>query len=74
VICKLTGFGAVTRVSVKVTRRGRTVASGSVKPNKAGTLTIKGKRTLARGSYRVTLTLRDGSGKTRKLTKTLKVK
>ena len=74
VSCKLTGFGAVSRASVKVTRRGKTVASGSVKPNKAGTLTIKGKRTLARGSYRVTLTLRDASGKTRKLTKTLKVK
>jgi bacillolysin len=74
VICSLRRFGAVRRVTVKVTRRGRTVASGSAKPSRTGTVTIKGKRTLQRGSYRVTLTLRDASGKTRKLTKTLKVR
>ena len=74
VICMLTGFGAVSRATLKVTRRGRTVASGSAKPSKAGTLTIKGKRTLRRGSYRVTLTLRDASGKTRKLTRTFRAR
>jgi bacillolysin len=74
VSCILTGFGAVSRVTLKVTRRGKTVASGSAKPSKAGKLTIKGKRTLRRGSYRVKLTLRDASGKTRTLTKTLRVR
>ena len=72
--CRLSSFRAVTRASVKVTRRGRTVASGSARPSANGTLAIRPRRTLRRGSYRVTIKLRDASGTVRTVTASLKVR
>ncbi|HYM56954.1 MAG TPA: M4 family metallopeptidase [Solirubrobacteraceae bacterium] len=74
VVCSLTRVGAVSRVSMKVTRRGRTAASGSARPSPRGTVAIRARRTLRRGIYRVTLTLRDASGATRRLSARLRVR
>lgn len=56
------------------TRKGRTVARGSARPGRTGKLTIKLRRTLRRGTYRVAITLRDARGAKRTLTKSLKVR
>jgi len=74
VACTLTRFGAVSRVTVKVTRGRRTVASGSARPTRTGGVSIRLRRTLRRGTYRVTLTLRDAGGATRRLTASLRVR
>jgi len=72
--CVLTRFSAVRRMSVKVTRRGRTFASGSGRPTGGGALAIKPRRALRPGTYKVAITLRDAAGKTRRLTGRLKVR
>ena len=72
--CTLTGFGAVKKVSLKVTRKGRVVSRGSGKPTKAGLLAIKPSKKLRKGSYKVAIKLTDAAGKTRTLQAKLKVR
>ena len=72
--CTFTGFGAVKKVSLKVTRKGRVVSRGSGKPTKAGLLAIKPSKKLRKGSYKVAIKLTDAAGKTRTLQAKLKVR
>ena len=62
--CTLRGFGAVRRVSVTVKKGRRTVAKKTVRPSAAGVLSFKPSRRLRRGTYKVTLVLRDAAGGT----------
>ena len=71
--CTLKSSGAVRRATIKVTRGKKTVARGTVKPRK-GALTIKLKRKLRAGKYKVAITVRDAAGKKRTLRTTLKVR
>jgi bacillolysin len=72
--CTFTGFGAVKKVSLKVTRKGRTVARGSGKPTAKGVLSITPRKKLRRGSYEVTIKLTGAGGSTRTLKAKLKVR
>ena len=62
VACTLRRFGAVRRVKIRVTRRGRTFASGSSRPARRGRVTIRARRDMPRATYRVAITLRDAHG------------
>ena len=64
--CSLRSFGAVSRATVRVTRNGKTVKRGTVRP-KSGVLTLKIKRKLKKGRYAVKITLRNAAGQTRAL-------
>jgi hypothetical protein len=70
--CTLSGFAAVRGVTVRL--RGRTAVNPAARPNVNGTLTIKPRRRLRRGNYRITITLRDSRGATRKLNTRTKVR
>jgi hypothetical protein len=72
--CTFSGYRAVKKVSLKVTRKGRVVARGSGKPTAAGLLAIKPSKKLRKGSYKLALKLTDAAGKTRTLKATLKVR
>jgi bacillolysin len=72
--CTLRGFGAVRRATVTVKRRGRTVAKKSLRPTAGGLLSIKPKRALVKGTYKVTIVLRDAAGGKRTLKKSFKVR
>ena len=72
--CTLRSFRAVRRASVTVKLRGRTVASKSVRPTSKGVLSLKPLRTLRRGTYKVTITLRDAQGRTSTRSTTLRVR
>ena len=72
--CRLRSFGAVRRVRIKVVRKGKTVARGSAKPSRNGTLTLKPRKRLKRGSYKVTITLLGASGAKRNVTAKLRVR
>ena len=65
--------GAVRRATIKVTRGKKTVATGTIKPKK-GVLTIKLKRKLRAGKYKVAITVRDAAGRKRTLRTKLKVR
>jgi bacillolysin len=71
--CSLRGFGAVKRAKLKITLKGKKVLSKTVKPSK-GVLSLKPARKLKRGAYKISITLIDARGKTRKLSAKLKVK
>jgi hypothetical protein len=72
--CTLRRSAAVRRVRIKVTRRGRTFARGTKRPSRRGVVTFKPRRRLRRGTYRVTLTLRDARGNSRRLKTRLRVR
>jgi bacillolysin len=72
--CTLTGFGAVKKVSLKVTRKGRVVSRGSGRPTSAGLLSIKPSKKLRKGSYKLAIKLTDAAGRTRTLKAKLKVR
>jgi hypothetical protein len=72
--CTLRGFRAVRSVSVTVKKGRRTVAKKTVRPSAAGALSFKPSRRLRRGTYKVTLVLRDAAGGKRRVTKTLRVR
>jgi hypothetical protein len=72
--CTLRGFGAVRRATVTVKRNGKTVARRTVRPTSRGVLSIKPRKPLRRGTYKVKIVLRDAAGNRRTLRKTFKVK
>ena len=72
--CTLRSFGAVRRATVTVKKGRKTVAKKTVRPSAAGVLSFKPSRRLRRGTYKVTLVLRDASGDRRPVTKTLRVR
>ena len=72
--CTLRRFGAVRRATVTVKKGRKTVARKTVRPSSRGVLSIKPRRTLRRGRYKVTLVLRDARGAKRTLKKTLRVR
>ena len=72
--CTFSGYGAVKKVSLKVTRKGRVVSRGSGKPTTAGLLAIKPSKKLRKGSYKIALKLTDAAGTTRTLNTKLKVR
>ena len=72
--CTFSGYGAVKKVSLKVTRKGRVVSRGSGKPTTAGLLAIKPSKKLRKGSYKIALKLTDAAGTTRTLNAKLKVR
>jgi len=74
VTCALSRFGAVRRATIKVTRRGRTFARGSGRPSGSGRVAVRARRPLRRGTYRVTITLRDARGAMRRITTRLRVR
>jgi hypothetical protein len=63
-VCTLTRFGAVRRVSVRITRHGLTYANRSGPPTSTGRVTVRPRRDMPRATYRVTITLRDARGVT----------
>ena len=72
--CRLRNFGAVRRVRIKVVRKGKTIARGSAKPSRNGTLTLKPRKRLKRGSCKVTITLLGAAGAKRNVTAKLRVR
>ena len=72
--CRLSGFRAVRSARVTVKRGTRTVATGSGKPSAKGVVTIRPRRALRKGRYKVTIKLRDAKGATRTLTARLRVR
>ena len=72
--CTLRDFGAVSRATVTVKRKGKIVAKKTLKPSARGVLAIKPKRKLRKGIYKVTIVLRDASGDKVTLKKSFKVK
>jgi subtilisin family serine protease len=71
--CTLSRATAVRRVSAKLTKSSRLYARASVKLPRSGRVTLKLVRRLARGRYRVTLTLSDSKGAKRTKRLTVKV-
>jgi hypothetical protein len=72
--CTLRRFGAVRRATVTVKKGRKTVARKTVRPSSRGVLSIKPRRALRRGRYKVTIVLRDASGAKRPLKKTMRVR
>jgi hypothetical protein len=72
--CTLSDSGAVRRATVTIKKGKKTVLKKSLKPTSKGVLSIKPKRKLAKGSYKVSIVIRDASGAKRTLKKTLKVR
>jgi thermitase len=70
VTCTLRQATAVTRLSARLTKRGRLYARASGKPPRTGRVKLKVVRRLHSGRYRVTVTLRDkrGASRTKRLT------
>jgi hypothetical protein len=60
--CTLRRATAVRRLSARLTKSGRLYAKASGRPSRSGRVTLKPVRRLARGRYRLTLTLRDSKG------------
>jgi bacillolysin len=72
--CTLTKARAVRRATVTIKKGKKTVLKKSLKPTSKGVLSIKPKRKLAKGSYKVSIVIRDSAGNKRTLKKTLKVR
>ena len=72
--CTLTKSGAVRRATVTIKKGKKTVLKKSLKPTSKGVLSIKPKRKLTKGSYKVSIVIRDAAGNKRTLKKTLKVR
>jgi hypothetical protein len=72
--CTLRSFGAVRRATITVKKGRRTLARKTLRPTAAGVLSFKPSRRLRRGTYKVTLVLRDAAGARRSITKTLRVR
>ena len=72
--CTLSKSGAVRRATITIKKGKKTVLKKSLKPSSKGVLSIKPKRKLAKGSYKVSIVIRDASGAKRTLKKTLKVR
>ena len=72
--CTLRSFGAVRRATETVKRRGKTVVKKTLRPSRPGVLTLKPKRKLRKGTYKVTIVLRDAAGGKRTLKKSFKVR
>ena len=72
--CVLRDFGAVARATVTAKRNGRTVARKTLKPSAVGVLSVKAKRPLRKGLYKVTIVLRDAAGTKRTLRKRFRVR
>jgi bacillolysin len=72
--CTLSKFGAVRRATITIKKGKKTVLKKSLKPTSKGVLSIKPKRKLTKGSYKVSIVIRDAAGKKRTLKKTLKVR
>jgi bacillolysin len=72
--CTLSKSGAVRRATITIKKGKKTVLKKSLKPTSKGVLSIKPKRKLAKGSYKVSIVIRDAAGKKRTLKKTLKVR
>jgi subtilisin family serine protease len=71
--CTLRQATAVRQLSARLTKSGRLYARASGKPPRTGRVTLKVVRRLARGRYRLTLTLRDSEGAKRTKRLTVKV-
>jgi len=72
--CTLSKFGAVRRATITIKKGKKTVLKKSLKPTSKGVLSVKPKRKLKKGSYKVSIVIRDAAGKKRTLRKTLKVR
>lgn len=72
--CTLTKSGAVRRATVTIKKGKKTVLKKSLKPTSEGVLSLKPKRKLKKGSYKVSIVIRDASGAKRTLKKTFKVR
>jgi hypothetical protein len=72
--CTLSRSGAVRRATVTIKKGKKTVLKKSLKPTSKGVLSIKPKRKLTKGSYKVSIVIRDAAGKKRTLKTKLKVK
>ena len=72
--CTLRRFAAVRRATVTLKQGKRTVARKTVRPSRTGVLSIKPGRTLRRGTYKLTVVLRDARGDKRTLNRTLRVR
>ncbi len=72
--CTITRPGAVSRATITIKKGKKTVLKKSLKPTSKGVLSVKPKRKLAKGSYKVSIVIRDAAGKKRTLKKTLKVR
>jgi hypothetical protein len=72
--CTLSKSGAVRRATITIKKGKKTVLKKSLKPTSKGVLSIKPKRKLTKGSYKVSIVIRDAAGKKRTLKKTLKVR
>jgi subtilisin family serine protease len=71
--CSLGSGDAVTSATMTLKNGRKTIAKATVKPRN-GKLSLKLKKKLKKGSYTLTVTLKDAAGNTRKITKTIKVK
>ena len=73
--CTLRGFGAVRRATVTVKRKGRTVAQEDAPPDRRPACSRSSpRRRCDKGTYKVTIVLRDADGNKRTLKKSFKVK
>jgi hypothetical protein len=72
--CALRSFTAVRRAAVTIRKGRKAVLSKTLRPSSKGVLSIKPKRKLRRGTYKVTIVIRDASGGKRMLRKTLRVR
>jgi hypothetical protein len=72
--CTLSGSRAVRRATVTVKRNGRTVAKKTLRPAAGGVLSFKPKGTLRKGTYKVTIVIRDAAGARRTLRKSFKIR
>jgi bacillolysin len=72
--CTLSNSGAVRRATITIKKGKKTVLKKSLKPTSKGVLSVKPKRKLKKGSYKVSIVIRDAGGAKRTLKKTLKVR
>ena len=71
--CALGNGQVVARATLRLKRARRTVARRTVRPNAAGTVTLRAKRRLARGRYVLTMRLTDAAGAKRTIRRKLRV-
>jgi hypothetical protein len=73
--CTLLTFDAVTTAKLTLKKGRKTIARKTLRPTSAGVLTLKLKRKLKKGRYKLTILLRDATGGTRTLPKkTLRIR
>ena len=71
--CALRNAQIVVRATLRLRRGRRTIARRTVRPNRAGTVSLRVKRRLRRGRYALTIRLTDRAGAKRTIRRRLRV-